>query len=125
MKKYLKKINKENLKKVCNKENLKTVCKSIRHQKTLMAITTMFFIGCIFTVNAYAVSADTSSIDNITKWIATWVSRVGLAVAFFGGVQTAFGFKNDDADAKTRGLKTVASGFMVFALCQSLHLFGL
>lgn len=43
----------------------------------------------------------------------------------FGGVQTAFGFKNDDADAKTRGLKTVASGFMVFALCQSLHLFGL
>lgn len=42
MKKYLKKINKESLKKACNKENLKTVCKSIRHQKTLMAITTMF-----------------------------------------------------------------------------------
>jgi hypothetical protein len=37
----------------------------------------------------------------------------------------SLGFKNDDADSKVRGLKTLVSGFMVFGISQSLDLFGL
>ncbi len=46
-------------------------------------------------------------------------------VAFVGGVMFALAIKNDDAEAKTRGLMTLASGFVVFALTLSLDLFGI
>ncbi|MCX0386717.1 hypothetical protein ACSXAS_15410 (plasmid) [Clostridium perfringens] len=111
--------------KVIEKHKSNGIVETLKEKKFLILIATVFFVGYFFTTNAYCASADTSQIDGITKWIATWVSRVGVAVAFFGGIQTAFGFKNDDANAKTAGLKTLASGFMVFALCQSLDLFGI
>lgn len=104
---------------------LNTILQILKDKKVLILLTTVFFVVYFFTRDAYCATADTSKIDEITRWIATWISRVGLAVAFFGGIQTAFGFKNDDANAKTAGLKTLASGFMVFALCQSLNLFGI
>lgn len=73
----------------------------------------------------FAADASTEALDNVVNWMATWVGRIGLVVAFFGGIQTSLGFKNDDADAKVRGLKTLASGFMVFGVSKSLDLFGL
>ena len=57
--------------------------------------------------------------------VARWLGRIGLVVAFFGAVQLALGFKQDDADGKIRGMKTLASGFLVFGITQSLSLFGL
>nr|WP_243147924.1 hypothetical protein [Clostridium botulinum] len=75
-------------------------------------------------IPAYA-SADTSAMDTLIKWLADWSMKIGLVVAFFGGIQTSLGFKNDDADGKVRGLKTLASGFMVAAISKSLDLFGL
>ena len=33
--------------------------------------------------------------------------------------------KNDDADAKTRGLMTMASGFVVYAVTFALDMFGI
>ncbi|MEK4433102.1 hypothetical protein MHB54_28505 [Paenibacillus sp. FSL M7-0802] len=63
--------------------------------------------------------------DGVIEVIATWAGRIGLVVAFFGGIQTALGFKQDDADGKVRGMKTMAAGFMVFGISKSLSLFGL
>ncbi|MEC0182328.1 hypothetical protein P4H61_12630 [Paenibacillus peoriae] len=63
--------------------------------------------------------------DGVIEVIATWAGRIGLVVAFFGGIQTALGFKQDDADGKVRGMKTMAAGFMVFGISKSLTLFGL
>lgn len=73
----------------------------------------------------FASDAGLDKLDTLIEVIAKWLGRIGLIVAFFGGVQTALGFKNDDADGKIRGLKTLASGFLVFGLTQSLSLFGL
>lgn len=74
---------------------------------------------------AFAGGANTDQIDNVIKWIAEWSGKIGLVVAFFGGIQVSLAFKNDDADAKVRGLKTLASGFMVAGIAKSLDLFGL
>jgi hypothetical protein len=68
---------------------------------------------------------NTSRLDNVVKWILAWVARAGIVVAIFGGIQTALAMKNDDADAKVRGVKTVVSGFMVYGISQSPDLFGL
>lgn len=71
------------------------------------------------------ITADTTKIDEIVDWIAEWVKKIGLVVAFFGGIQTVLGFKNEDADGKVRGLKTMAAGFMLAGIGASPSLFGL
>ena len=57
------------------------------------------------------------SFDTVVSTIVTWVKRIGGVVAFIGGIQFGFAFKHDDADGKTKGLMTLASGFIVIALC--------
>ena len=46
---------------------------------------------------AAATPAGMSTFDGVIKVIATWLGRIGLVVGFFGGVQLALGFRNDDA----------------------------
>lgn len=60
-------------------------------------------------------------IDIVIQWIVGWVAKIGLVVAFFGGIQVALGFMNDDADAKVTGMKTLAAGFMVYGLCAAAN----
>lgn len=55
-------------------------------------------------------------LNMVIEWIALWAGRIGLAVAFFGALQTALGFMQDDADAKVRGMKVMAAGFMVYGV---------
>lgn len=64
-----------------------------------------------------------TTLYNVIGWIAGWAAKLGLAIAFFGGVQTVLGFMNDDADSKTRGLKLMAAGFMLFGVCQAADMF--
>lgn len=66
-----------------------------------------------------------AAFNQVIGFFATWIGRIGLVVAFVGGVMFALAIKNDDAEAKTRGLMTLASGFVVFALTLSLNLFGI
>lgn len=61
-------------------------------------------------------------LDKVIDWVATWAGRIGLVIAFFGGLQTVLGFMNDDADSKVRGLKLLAAGFMVWGIAESYDL---
>ncbi|WP_455938151.1 hypothetical protein [Gemella morbillorum] len=96
-----------------------------KKNKTIEKVVTFALMFVVtFAVPAFAAEG-TAAIDSLISWLAAWVLKIGLIVAFFGGVQTALGFKNDDADGKVRGLKTLASGFMVAGIAKSLDLFGL
>ena len=64
-----------------------------------------------------SVANSSASFDTVVGFIVTWVQRIGLVVAFIGAVQFGFAWKNDDAEAKQRGLMTLASGFIVVAIC--------
>lgn len=66
-----------------------------------------------------------AAFNNLIGFFATWIGRIGLVVAFIGGVMFGLAIKNDDADAKTRGLMTMVAGLIVFAVTKSLDLFGL
>lgn len=60
--------------------------------------------------------------DAETMWnavmnlIKTWVIRLGLVVVLVGGIMFGLGFKNDDAEAKTRGVNTMIAGGIVTAV---------
>jgi hypothetical protein len=55
--------------------------------------------------------------------LATWIGRIGLVIGFIGAIQFAMGIKDSDADSKSKGLMTLASGFVVFGLCTAYSTF--
>lgn len=48
--------------------------------------------------------------------IETWVTRLGLVVLLVGGIMFGLGFKNDDAEGKTRGVNVMIAGGIVTAV---------
>jgi len=105
-----------------------------KRKKLMLTLTTMITVGLMSTVTAFA--DDTSggggeivdgdaAFNSVIGFFADWIGKIGLVVAFVGGIMFALAIKNDDAEAKTRGLMTLASGFVVFALTLSLNLFGI
>lgn len=110
---------------------IKTVFTAVskRYKKIAAFMTAMFTMAVMTSVSAFA--DDGAAVDGeaafnqVIGFFATWIGRIGLVVAFVGGVMFALAIKADDAEAKTRGLMTLASGFVVFALTLSLDLFGI
>lgn len=101
--------------------------KSILNTKkgeNILKVAALTIFMCGLGTSAFAAEG-TQAIDSIITWIASWTLKIGLVVAFIGGIQVALGFKSDDANEKVRGLKTLAAGFMVAGISKSLDLFGL
>ncbi|MBP0984042.1 MAG: hypothetical protein J6A19_09990 [Oscillospiraceae bacterium] len=101
-------------------------------KKVITTVTTMVTMAIMTAVPAFAegegeggVVDGEAAFNQVVGFFATWIGRIGLVVAFVGGVMFALAIKNDDAEAKTIGLMTLASGFVVFALTLSLNLFGI
>ena len=69
-------------------------------------------------------TADTAY-KNVMNFIVTWIRRLGAAVALFGGIMLALGFKDNDADSKEKGIKTMIAGFVVWAICAGIGMFDL
>ncbi len=69
-------------------------------------------------------SAD-AAYEKVMNSIVTWIRRLGAAVALFGGVMLALGFKDNDADSKEKGIKTMIAGFVVWAICTGITMFDL
>lgn len=101
-----------------------------KRKKIALSISTTLTMAMMSAVTAFADDAapavdGEAAFNNVIGFFATWIGRIGLVVAFVGGIMFALAIKNDDAEAKTRGLMTLASGFVVFALTLSLDLFGI
>lgn len=99
-------------------------------KKFIATVITMVAVCTLVSVTAFAApaagsNAGEAAFNQVIGFFATWIGRIGLVVAFVGGIMFALAIKNDDAEAKTRGLMTLASGFVVFALTLSLNLFGI
>ncbi len=100
-----------------------------KRKKIVASLTAMVMMSVMSAVTAFADNEGgvdgEAAFNEVVGFFATWLGRVGLVVAFVGGIMFALAIKNDDAEAKTRGLMTLASGFVVFALTLSLDLFGI
>lgn len=69
-------------------------------------------------------TADTAY-ENTMDFIITWIRRLGAAVALFGGIMLGLALKNNEADQKENGIKTMIAGFVVFAICGAVDMFDL
>lgn len=80
----------------------------------------LFTVVILSTRTVSAGSADTTKIDTVvTTIIVPWVEKIGLVIAFVGAIMFAAGWRNDDADSKSRGLQTLVSGFMMAGVAKA------
>lgn len=107
-------------------EKAKRIIRGVNTKKAVKVAQVLCATAMLATVaTPVFANTDTSSLDVIVDFFCAWLTKIGLIVALFGGCQTGFAFKNDDSDAKTRGLHTVASGLIVAGICASRGIFGL
>ena len=70
-----------------------------------------------YTITASAEGADAQGmIDAIMGVLGPGVIALGSLVAVVGGIQTGVGFKDDNADGKTRGFQTLIGGAIIAAV---------
>lgn len=88
--------------------------------KHIPTIACMLTLCIMATGIASAEGEDATSADALwgimTNLIQTWVTRLGGVVMFVGGVMFGLGWKNDDADQKSRGISTIIAGAIVVAV---------
>jgi hypothetical protein len=93
----------------------------IKHHRTVLVFT--FFLLLFGSVNiAVANTADTLW-TTVSDLIGTWVTRLGGVVMFVGGVMFGLGWKNDDAEGKSRGISTLIAGAIVTAMAAMVGIF--
>lgn len=79
-------------------------------------------IICALIVIFMSVGAAQAGPDAETLWskvadlIQKWVTRLGGVIMFIGGIMFGLGWKNDDAEGKSRGITTLIAGGIVIAV---------
>ena len=81
------------------------------HLATLVALVIFVFPDIVF-----ATSQAETLWTLIGYHVQTWVLRFGSAVMFIGGIMFGLGWKNDDAEQKSRGVSTLIAGAIVAAI---------
>ncbi|MEG0614134.1 MAG: hypothetical protein RR540_00140 [Oscillospiraceae bacterium] len=61
--------------------------------------------------------------ETIINFILPWIARLGGVVTLIGGVEFGLAWKNDDAEAKTKGMRTIIAGLIVIAVGAASDVF--
>ncbi len=82
--------------------------------KNIITIMFMSIMFCIMLSNtAFATSNADALWNQVHGLIGKWVTRLGGVVMFIGFVMFGLGWKNDDAEGKSRGISTIIAGGIV------------
>lgn len=75
-------------------------------------------LACFSTLAVFASSGTDAEgmINTIIDLLKTWIPRLGGLVIVVGGIQLGLGFKDDNADQKTRGMQCMIGGAIVAAI---------
>lgn len=83
--------------------------------------TAMLLYGVLAPVNV-ACGAD-AKWNAMISFILPWIQRLGGVVLLIGAVEFGLAFKNDDAEGKTKGMRTAIAGCIVIAVGLSSSTF--
>jgi fumarate reductase subunit D len=94
--------------------------KPCKLEKFTTFITLTVIAAILFNVTALASDAGmidaNAAFDAVMEFLVPWIQRLGAVVMLIGGIMFGLGFKNDDADSKTRGVQTLVAGAIVIAV---------
>ena len=75
------------------------------------------------TAAPYLVHAEgegTNEWNQVMDYISKWMPRLGGVVIFIGAIEFALAFKSEDAEGKTKGMRTIIAGAMVTGITAAL-----
>lgn len=98
-----------------------------RNIKLLLMITIL--VICM-TTGVYASDVSTEGLalfENIIKFIAFWINKIGLVIAFFGAIQFILSIKSQNPEQKSNGIMFFVVGLMLTGVSSdtALSTFGL
>lgn len=118
---------------VTKKENSnKMRAKVFEKVKRALTCVSTFFLTVMGQVNmAYATGGGTGGTtptaedkwDTVIGFIVPWITRLGGVVILIGAIEFGLAFKNDDAEGKTKGMRTIIAGCIVTAVGLSSDIF--
>lgn len=82
----------------------------------LLCVSLFSEVSVFATEGGAAVATGDALWNTVSDLIGTWVTRLGAVVMFVGGIMFGLGWKNDDAEGKSRGISTLISGAIVTAI---------
>lgn len=113
---------------VKGKEKVSQVKGFIRAKKLIVATFLMSVMADLSTTTAYASGTGTTTTaegkwDTVIGFIVPWITRLGGVVILIGAIEFGLAFKNDDAEGKTKGMRTIIAGCIVTAVGLSSDIF--
>lgn len=96
------------------KDILKNVSGNIKNHMLRFSLLLSSMLSPI-AVSSASGGADTQW-QNFIDFIVPWITRLGGVVFLIGAVEFGLAFKNDDAEGKTKGVRTVIAGCIVIAV---------
>jgi hypothetical protein len=92
---------------------------NLRWQITLF----MLSVCSVPPTTALAAGGADAKWQSVISFITPWIGRMGGLVILIGAVEFGLAFKSDDAEGKTRGIRTIVAGCIVFAVGASTSTF--
>jgi len=97
--------------------------RKLRAQAWIHSHAYLFVLALAFALMGTGLYSAAETTSSATVWNAVmgeamaWITRLGILVLVIGAIMFALGFRNDDAEQKTRGLSTMVAGGMVGGIC--------
>jgi len=89
----------------------------------IMTVTTAATVAVTVVTITASANAD-GILGGIDGVLATWIPKLGGMVAAVGGLQLAIGFKDDNPDAKVRGMQTMIGGAIIIGVAGFIKFAG-
>lgn len=112
------------------KERLTRAKNFIAVKKAMLSAWVMGVVMDYQTATAFAgeVNSSTNGVaedkwNTVIGFIVPWITRLGGVVILLGAIEFGLAFKNDDAEGKTKGMRTIIAGCIVTAVGFSSDLF--
>ncbi|MDR0930338.1 MAG: hypothetical protein LBM38_01125 [Clostridiales bacterium] len=94
--------------------------KFIKEKFTRLAVSTGVMLSMPMTAFAVTMpaigSANMDSADSVLSLLYKGIQYIGVIFVVFGAVQAGLGFKNDDAEGKAKGMRSVIAGAIVWGI---------
>lgn len=109
-------------KRTSDKLNMMVLWLKANYYKVVMMMYTLFCPVSVASASGTGSTAE-DKWDAVIGFITPWITRLGGVVILIGAIEFGLAWKNDDAEKKTQGMRTVIAGCIVFAVGCSTNIF--